>query len=359
MSVNKENGAWSSQFRYKDRNGVTRHKHKRGFATEAEALAYEQDFLKSCTYPAAMTFSEFVVEYTKDVKGRVRPSTWDTKERMIRLKLEPFFGKIALCDITPKDVLRWQNLMQEEIDKQGRPYSQAYLRAMNDQLCTLLNHAVRYYQLPSNPAKAVSKIGSAKSDSMQIWTKEEYLRFVDCLANKPHSYYAFEILYWTGIRLGELLALTPEDFDFERSMLSISKSCTQKDGKVVIGPPKTEKSYRMIAMPHFLRDEIQEYVERYAQVPEGERIFTFTKSFMHHEMNRGCKKSGVRRIRIHDLRHSHVSLLINLGFSAVAIADRMGHESIEVTYRYAHLFPDEQGKLARVLDKEMTDDVQE
>ena len=276
----------------------------------------------------------------------------------MRLKLDPFFGKIVLRDITPKDVLRWQNMMQEETDKHGKPYSQAYLRAINDQLCTLFNHAVRHYRLPSNPAKAVSKIGSAKSSSMQIWTKEEYLRFVDCLANKPHSYYAFEILYWTGIRLGELLALTPADFDFDRSMLTISKSCTHMNGEAVVGPPKTEKSYRAIAMPHFLRDEIQEYVERYAKVPLGERIFTFTKSFLHHEMDRGCKKSGVRRIRIHDLRHSHVSLLISLGFSAVAIADRMGHESIDVTYRYAHLFPDEQGKLADALDKEKTDDVQ-
>ena len=81
-----------------------------------------------------------------------------------------------------------------------------------------------------------------------------------------------------------------------------------------------------------------------------DRIFTVTKSYLHHEMDRGAKAAGVKRSRIHDLRHSHISLLIDMGFSAVAIADRVGHESIEITYRYAHLFPSKQKEMANRLD---------
>ena len=81
-----------------------------------------------------------------------------------------------------------------------------------------------------------------------------------------------------------------------------------------------------------------------------DRIFTVTKSYLHHEMDRGAKAAGVKRIRIHDLRHSHISLLIDMGFSAVAIADRVGRESIEITYRYAHLFPSKQKEMANRLD---------
>ena len=81
-----------------------------------------------------------------------------------------------------------------------------------------------------------------------------------------------------------------------------------------------------------------------------DRIFTVTKSYLHHEMDRGAKAAGVKRIRIHDLRHSHISLLIDMGFSAVAIVDRVGHESIEITYRYAHLFPSKQKEMANRLD---------
>lgn len=77
-----------------------------------------------------------------------------------------------------------------------------------------------------------------------------------------------------------------------------------------------------------------------------------TKSYLHHEMDRGAKEAGVKRIRIHDLRHSHVSLLIEMGFSALAIADRVGHESVDITYKYAHLFPSKQQEMAQKLDME-------
>ncbi len=101
-----------------------------------------------------------------------------------------------------------------------------------------------------------------------------------------------------------------------------------------------------------LAEEIQEYISMIYGYKRTDRLFQVTKSFLHHEMERGCKLSGVKRIRIHDLRHSHISLLIDMGFSAVAIADRVGHESIDITYRYAHLFPSKQIEMADRLDME-------
>ena len=86
------------------------------------------------------------------------------------------------------------------------------------------------------------------------------------------------------------------------------------------------------------------------QVKYRERLFAVTKHFLAHEMERGCKASGVKRIRIHDIRHSHVSLLIEMDFSALAIAERMGHEAVDITYRYAHLFPTKQDEMAAALD---------
>ena len=169
--------------------------------------------------------------------------------------------------------------------------------------------------------------------------------------DKPLSYYAFEVLYWTGIRCGELLALTPSDFLFETSELSITKSYQRLKGVDTITDPKTPNSVRRIAMPKFLAEEMKEYLENFRDdLGPHDRIFDVTKYYLTHEMERGCKESGVKRIRVHDLRHSHVSLLINLGFTAVAIADRMGHESVHITYRYAHLFPNQQRNMADVLD---------
>ena len=195
-------------------------------------------------------------------------------------------------------------------------------------------------------------MGSEKHKEMLFWTKEEYLKFAEAMMDKPQSYYAFEVLYWCGIREGELLALTPADFDLDKGLLSVTKSYQRLKGRDVITDPKTPKSVRVIQMPRFLTDEIRDYLKSLYKVQQDQRIFEVTKSYLHHEMDRGAKAAGVKRIRIHDLRHSHVSLLIEMGFSALAIADRVGHESVDITYKYAHLFPSKQQEMAQKLDME-------
>ena len=172
--------------------------------------------------------------------------------------------------------------------------------------------------------------------------------------DKPIAYYAFEVLYWCGSREGELLALTPADFDFTKGTVSITKSYQRINGRDIITPPKTEKSNRIIKMPKFLCEEMQDYLKSLYGIEPDERIFPITKNHLHREMDRGSAQAGVKRIRIHDLRHSHVSLLIEMGFSAVAIADRVGHESIDITFNYAHLFPSRQTEMADKLDMERT-----
>lgn len=185
---------------------------------------------------------------------------------------------------------------------------------------------------------------------MLFWTQEEYQKFSFAIMDKPISFYAFEMLYWCGVREGELLALTPADFDFERGTVVINKSYQRIGRRDVITDPKTAKSNRTIKMPQFLIEEMQEYFKQLYGVGKNDRIFEVTKSYLHREMSRGADESGVKRIRIHDLRHSHISLLIDMGYSAVAIANRVGHESIDITYNYAHLFPSTQDDMADKLN---------
>ena len=137
-----------------------------------------------------------------------------------------------------------------------------------------------------------------------------------------------------------------------KQTVTISKSYQRIKGKDVITDPKTPKSNRVIQMPAFLCEEMRDYIKSLYGVKPTDRIFTVTKSYLHREMDRGAKEAGVKRIRIHDLRHSHISLLIDMGFTALAIADRVGHESIDITYRYAHLFPTRQAEMADKLDME-------
>lgn len=119
------------------------------------------------------------------------------------------------------------------------------------------------------------------------------------------------------IRMGELLALTPADFDFQACTIRINKSYQRLGGKDIITDPKTAKSNRMITMPEFLSEELESYLSMLYGLDENDRIFQISKSYLHHEMDRGVKLSGVKRIRIHDLRHSHVSLLINMGWVSI------------------------------------------
>ena len=149
-------------------------------------------------------------------------------------------------------------------------------------------------------------MGKKKNREMQFWTKEEYLKFAEVMMDKPLSFYAFEMLYWCGIREGELLALTPADFDFEKRTVSITKSYQRLNGQDLITTPKTEKSNRVIQMPQFLVDEIQDYLKQLYDIQSNNRMFTVTKSYLHHEMDRGAKEANIKRIRIHDLRHPYV-----------------------------------------------------
>ena len=178
---------------------------------------------------------------------------------------------------------------------------------------------------------------------------------------KPLSFYAFEMLYWCGIRLGELLALTSADFDFEKGVVTINKSYQRLQCEDVITEPKTKtaKSNRTIQMPDFLVEEIKDYIKLLYDCKSTDRIFPVTKSYLHHEMDRGVKTAGIKRIKLHSLRYSHISHLIDLGFSAVAIADRVGHESIDITYQYAHLFPTKQIEMAQKLNVERGEELGE
>jgi integrase len=347
-----KNGTWFTSFRFTDWKGERHQKLKRGFPTKREALEWEREFLQQKTADLTMSFEAFVQIYITDMKTRLRENTWQTKENIINKKLLPYFGKKRMSEITAKDIIQWQNEMMRRRSKSGKSFSATYLKTLHNQVSAIFNHAVRFYDLKSNPAAKAGSVGKKEAKEMLFWTKEEYLKFADAMMDKPISFYAFEMLYWCGVRLGELLALTLTDFDFAKSTVTISKSYQRIDRKDVITDPKTPKSNRTIKMPDFLCQEMKEYVDSLYGLKPTDRLFPITKSYLHREMDRGSKTQSIKRIRVHDIRHSHVSLLIDMGFSAVAIADRVGHESIDITFRYAHMFPSKQAEIADKLEIE-------
>jgi len=348
MSVkfNSTTKKWDAQFRWTDSYGVRRKTTKRGFARKIDGQNYIREFQAAKSGDLNMLFESYVNEiYYPDMIGRLKENTLRTKQYVINEKLIPFYGHRKMNEIKVSDIRSWQ------AELLSKDYSQTYLRKVSAELSAILNHAVRFHGLKENVCRKAGSIGSKNADEMQFWTKEEYEKFSEEMMDKPVSYYAFEMLYWCGIRLGELLALTPADFDFVKRTVRINKSYQRLSRKDVITEPKTPKSKRIIAIPQFLCESMQEYIAMLYGIEPTDRIFTITKSYLHHEMDRGAKEAGVKRIRVHDLRHSSISLLIEEGFSALAIAERMGHEAIHVTYRYAHVFPTKQTEMADKLNE--------
>ncbi|MCR5593220.1 MAG: site-specific integrase [Saccharofermentans sp.] len=346
----KTTGKWYVMAWYTTLDGQRKQKCKKGFFTKREALVWEREFQYSDTCNINMLFSTFIGEYLDEMRPRLKRNTFITKENIINNHILPYLGNRKLSEITPKDIREWQNKLLESGDKNGRELSSCYRKTIHNQLSAAFNYAVRFYGLKSNPARLAGNFGRGEMKEMLFWTQEEYRKFSRAIMDKPSAYYAFEVLYWTGVREGELLALTPSDFDFDNKTLRINKSYQRINGEDVITEPKTVKSNRTIKLPDFLCEEIKDYLSMFYELDDNTRIFTVTKHFLHHEMNRGSKLSGVKKIRIHDIRHSHVSLLIHMGFSPVAIAERVGHESITITCRYAHMFPTVQTQMAEKLN---------
>ena len=262
MSVKlAKNGTWLAQFRCKDKFGNEVHKCKRGFATAEEAQAWEDEFIASAGCTMEMTFGEFFKVYEADLRPRLREHTWRQKEYAIKSRVLPFFANKKMDEIRTIDIVRWQNALMAPDANDGKPYSATYLRTLNNQLTAILNHAERYYGLSPNPAMRTVKMGGKEARTMSFWTKDEYLRFSDATMNDPRAFVIFEVLYWTGIREGELLALTPDSFDWKKSTMRIDKSYQRLGGRDVITDPKTPKSVRTVKLSRFLADEVRDYAE--------------------------------------------------------------------------------------------------
>ena len=182
---NESNGTWYVMARYVNWKGERKQKCKRGFSTKKEAQEWERMFQLQNSSDMDMSFEAFTELYIRDMKSRLKENTWLTKEHIIRTKILPYFGKLKISEISTKEVIAWQNEMLAYRDEKKKPYSQTYLKTLHNQLSAIFNHAVRYYELRSNPAAKAGNMGSEEHKEMLFWTKEEYKKFSFEMMDKP------------------------------------------------------------------------------------------------------------------------------------------------------------------------------
>ncbi len=340
---------WYCSFHYKNWIGQNKRKKKMGFPTRKAALEWERTFLDREAKNPDLLFSSFVENYMKDCENRMKPTTLANKRFMQENKILPFFGQTKLSKIDPLMVRRWQNELLDYRDESGDPYSKTYLKSIHAEFSAIMNYAVRYYGLPSNPCHVTGSIGKSKAAEMQIWSRAQFERFL-CFEERKAFHCAFNTLYYTGMREGELLALTPEDIPRDDLVIRVNKNYEVVDGVEMILTPKSERSIRTISIHEKLHKELLEYIDG-MYIEKDERIFYFQDSGLRQEFYRVTEKAGYSQIRIHDLRHSHASLLIEMGVPITEISRRLGHESPEITLRiYSHLYPGKERNIPDLID---------
>ena len=307
----KDTKKWTAQWFETNVMGEKKKRRKRGFETKREALEFERSKKLSNERSMDMKLSDFIEIYFSDKQNELKDRTIKNKRYMMQQHIVPYFGNQMMSEIKASQIIQWQN----EIQKKG--YSDSYLRMIQNQLTSLFTHAAKIYDLPVNPCKKVKRMGNSDSRSLNFWTLDEYKQFIQTMEPGTRYYLIFEMLFWTECRIGELLAITKADINFEKNQLSINKTY-----------------YR-------------------TGMPDAERLFPVVQEAVQHKMKRQIELAGVKKIRVHDLRHSHVAYLIEKDVEPLLIRDRLGHKDIRITLNtYGHLYPNQQRKIANLLDNE-------
>ena len=350
----EKRNTWFCKCNYKDWIGESKSKMKRGFATKKDAQQWERDFLQKQSASMDMKFASFVEVYFEDKAPRLKERSIMTKRTLFETKIIPYFGEKQMNEITAVDIIKWQNALLNQ------DYKPTYLRMIQNQMTALFNHAEKFYDLKDNPCKKVDKMGRSNAKELNFWTKDEYEQFIQGFSPDEGMYrIIFQMLFWLGCRVGELLALTSADIDFENGTVNISKTYYRRNQTDYVTPPKTESSNRKITIPKFLAEEMKDFVDRqYGLTPE-DRIFPITDRAIQKKMKQKTEQAKLKPIRVHDLRHSHIALLIEKGMQPLVIAQRVGHDSVNTTMNtYGHLYPNKQKQVADLLNAEATGELE-
>ena len=329
-------GKWEALFYYTDYKNERRKKHRRGFNTKREALEFEREFLAQSQFSIEMTFKSLYSLYHNDMESRIKKTTMETKEYIVNTKILPFFEKMKVKDIKPIHIRKWQtDLLKIE-------YSKTYLKTIYNQLTAIFNYAIRFHNLDKNPCHIAGSIGKKDADEMQILSLQEFNKMIDCVTDKENKFF-YIILFWTGMRKGELLALTYEDVDFENKTIMINKNFQIVKKERLITDPKTPRGRRVIA--------VNDVVLTSYKPNKTDNIFYLSKDSLKRQLDTACKKAEVPRIRVHDLRHSHASYLLSNGVNIVILSRRLGHEKVQTTLNiYCHICPSSEDRLNDVLN---------
>ena len=340
---NQQTGKWYCKFYYRDAFGKNKAKKKSGFKLKREALEWERNFLENYQMQPDVTMSTLCDNFLRIQRPHIKPLTYKGYESTIRNYIKPILGDMAISEITPFTIEEWQ----QELLKKG--FKPSTLKGHYATLKSVFNFAVSHYSLKESPCKKVKPIAKPARKGVDYITLEEYNQLVKHGGLKAPYLMMVKLLFWTGMRYGELLALTPADFSgntitINKNLVYVEKQQTVQDS------PKTQNSIRKVELHQKLADELRDYISRLYGIEQNDLIFPYDQTTLRRRLNAALETAGVKKIRVHDLRHSHVTLMIHLGYSPVYIGERIGDTAQTVLQVYAHVYESDRRKLMQDLE---------
>ncbi len=335
--------------------GKKKRQYKSGFKTLREAKEAERDFLSSLRLSRAvdMTFEALAEDFLSHKKGKVEINTYKNDVREVNMYLYPKFRKRLVETISRIEVRNWVDYITL------LPKSTKYKNEILQLFKGIYKHGKIYFSVINDPCSIVEAFKSDKSvhENVKVWEVDEFEKFISTFDLKDKNQYLwatfFTLLYWTGQRRGEIKALKFSDISFENRTLNVTKSVSQKITGMgtQLRDTKTVSSRRVISLddstlamltnvlrmrerePNFSLDEFIFIRSVDDRIPYADTTITNRK-------NLHCILGKVKRITIHQFRHSHASVLICNDVNIAAVSKRLGHSNINMTLKvYTHLIP--------------------
>lgn len=331
-SYKDSNSKWYCKFYYKDWTGERKQKKKSGFDLKRDADAFEREFLEYHSDSPDISFSDFAEKYFEIMKHEWKPTTVDAKRNVIDNHFNAFFGDKKLSEITPIDIKKFR------VWEKKNNASDKTMQVYNAHLSAIFNFAVKMYGLSENPCKAAGTIKVAKREMTYI-TVDEFKTLISDTKQTEQNIMIMKVLFWTGIRISECLALTKSDI--HEGYIDVNKNCVYANGKTIIQDTIKNNRNRKVTINFTLCKDMKEYMAKLY----GEELFHTSRTTFNDALESSCRRTGIKRIHAHVLRHSHVAMLIHLGYYPKAIADRIGDDVQTVMRTYSHIYDLDEQKM--------------
>lgn len=348
--------------------GKRRRTTRSGFETKASAEAeyakLKNSYFKgSLVYNEKTLFSSFYDTFLSWYKTQVKFTTYENRKIISEKHIRNYFGNVELKKITPMLINNWQSSLIED------GYSREYIRGIHVFLQQIFDRAIQLGALSSNPCTLAKNI-KREDKKIEFWTVDEFQKFQACNTKKTlrdqMHYYAIHFFFFTGLRLGELQALTWNDI--QENSVNVNKALNYKSmSEYSFMSTKTKSSNRIIGLDNITVQYIEEWRKIQELFPKNHLNLVFTdginpitKSGLSKFIDKKSKEAQVPRIKVHGLRHSHASYLINLGLDILKVSHRLGHSStVETLKTYGHLYPQASEDILKAINLDINDDVKD